>query len=109
MYEIKTNKKPFLPFFTNWQLLFLFSFIAIIFYSCSSSSGSETMQQQPPQALPVLTVTTMPATTFQEFSASLQGSKDIEIRSQVDGYIDKIYVDEGAHVRRGQPLFHIND
>lgn len=109
MYEIKTNKKALLPFFTYWQSLFVFSLTAIIFYSCSASSGSETMQQQPPQALPVLTVTTMPATTFQEFSASLEGSKDIEIRSQVDGYIDKIYVDEGAHVRRGQPLFHIND
>ena len=109
MYEIKTNKKALLPFFTYWQSLFIFSLTAIIFYSCSASSGSETMQQQPPQALPVLTVTTMPATTFQEFSAALEGSKDIEIRSQVDGYIDKIYVDEGAHVRRGQPLFHIND
>lgn len=51
----------------------------------------------------------MPATTYQEFSASLEGSKDIEIRPQVNGYLDKIYVDEGAHVRKGQPLFHIND
>src|SRR5688500_310658 len=109
MYKIEKNKKPFLPFFNNWQSLFLLSSIAVIFYSCSSSSGSETMPQQPPQALPVITVTAMPATTFQEFSASLEGSKDIEIRSQVDGYIDKIYVDEGAYVRRGQPLFHIND
>ena len=67
------------------------------------------MPLQPPQSLPVITVSTMPATTFQEFSASLEGSKDIEIRPQVDGYIDKIYVDEGAHVRKGQPLFHIND
>jgi membrane fusion protein (multidrug efflux system) len=39
----------------------------------------------------------------------LEGSKDIEIRPQVDGYIDRIYVDEGARVRRGQILFHIND
>ncbi len=63
----------------------------------------------PPQALPVITVASMPATTYQEFTASLQGRKDIEIRPQVDGYIDKIYVDEGAHVKKGQPLFHIND
>lgn len=67
------------------------------------------MPQQAPQALPVLTVSSMSATTYQEFSASLEGSKDIEIRPQVEGYIDRIYVDEGAHVRKGQPLFHIND
>jgi membrane fusion protein (multidrug efflux system) len=67
------------------------------------------MPQQPPQSLPVLTVSSLPATTYQEFSASLEGSKDIEIRPQVDGAIDKIYVDEGAYVRKGQVLFHIND
>jgi membrane fusion protein (multidrug efflux system) len=62
----------------------------------------------PPQSLPVITVSSMPATTYQEYSASLEGSKDIEIRPQVDGYIEKIYVDEGAHVRKGQALFQIN-
>lgn len=109
MYEIKANKKPFLPLFNNWQSFVVLSFTVIIIYSCSSSSGSEAMHQQLPQVLPVVSVTAMPATTFQDYSASLEGSKDIEIRSQVDGYIDRIYVDEGAHVRRGQTLFHIND
>ena len=51
----------------------------------------------------------MPSTVYKEYSASLEGSKDIEIRPQVDGYIEKIYVDEGASVRKGQPLFQIND
>lgn len=51
----------------------------------------------------------MPATTYQEYSASLEGSKNVEIRAQVDGYLDKILVDEGAYVRKGQLLFVIND
>src|SRR5689334_2824361 len=67
------------------------------------------MQAMAPQALPVISVTAVPATTYQEYSASLEGSKDIEIRPQVDGYLDQIYVDEGAHVRKGQILFRIND
>jgi membrane fusion protein (multidrug efflux system) len=108
MYETEASKKTFLPFINYWQSLFLYSFIVIIFYSCTSSAG-EGMPQQPPPALPVITVTTTPATVYQEFSASLEGSKDIEIRAQVDGYIDRIYIDEGARVRKGQPLFHIND
>lgn len=94
--------------FSVRQTVFFFSLIAFIFYGCGSSSGNEVMPQQLPQSLPVITISTMPAITFQEFSASLEGSKDIEIRPQADGYIDKIYVDEGAHVRKGQPLFHIN-
>ncbi|MBL7745202.1 MAG: efflux RND transporter periplasmic adaptor subunit [Chitinophagaceae bacterium] len=89
----------------------LFSIViaALALYSCNSSAGNGGGYEQPPQALPVLTVTSIPATTYQEFSASIEGSKDIEIRPQVDGYLDKIYVDEGAHVRKGQALFHIND
>jgi len=78
-------------------------------YACKSSSADNAMMQQPPQALPVIAVGSQPATVYQEFSASLEGSKDIEVRPQVDGYLDRIYVDEGAHVRKGQPLFHIND
>ena len=107
MYEIKNNKQPLLPY-TRYSIFF-YSLIAIGLYACTSSAGSEGMPQQAPQALPVLTVSSMSATTYQEFSASLEGSKDIEIRPQVEGYIDRIYVDEGAHVRKGQPLFHIND
>jgi membrane fusion protein (multidrug efflux system) len=83
--------------------------VAVVLYACDSSSGNPGAFQQPPQALPVITVSTMPATTYQEFTASIEGKKDIEIRPQVDGYLDKIYVDEGAHVRKGQLLFQIND
>ncbi|TMI96493.1 MAG: efflux RND transporter periplasmic adaptor subunit [Bacteroidetes bacterium] len=81
---------------------------AIILYACNSSSGSSGYQMPPPPALPVITVNIMPATTYQEFSASLEGSRVIEIRPQIDGYMEKIFVDEGAHVKKGQPLFQIN-
>lgn len=66
------------------------------------------MSQPPPPELPVIAVSTMSATIYQEFSASLEGSKDIEIRPQVEGYLERIYVDEGAYVRKGQLLFQIN-
>lgn len=90
-------------------ILFYTFFSSLALYSCNSSSGKpEGFQQPPPQSLPVITVSAVPATTYQEFSASLEGSKDIEIRPQVEGYLDKIYVDEGAYVRKGQSLFHVN-
>jgi membrane fusion protein (multidrug efflux system) len=110
MYETQTKNHLFsFPIFSK-QLNFLWLIIAgIAFYACNSSSGNSGAFQQPPQSLPVITISAMPATTYQEFTASLEGSKDIEIRPQVDGYLDRIYVDEGAHVRKGQPLFHIND
>ncbi len=87
----------------------LVAIAALMFYSCNSSSGTEGAYHHPMQSLPVITITEIPAVTYQEYSASLEGSKDIEIRPQVEGYLDKIYVDEGAYVKKGQSLFHIND
>ena len=108
MHKIKTNRKTLPVIYNIGQSVIFYSLFSILFYGCSSSAG-ESMPAQAPQSLPVVAVSIMPATTYQEFSASLEGSKDIEIRAQVDGYIDRIYIDEGSHVRKGQPLFHIND
>jgi len=85
-----------------------FIILPLLVLSACGSKKNDGSYMQPPQALPVITVISMPATTHQEFTASLEGSRDIEIRPQVDGYLDRIYVDEGAHVRRGQLLFKIN-
>ncbi len=89
--------------------LFVTLIALLIFYGCNSSAGNPAGYGQQVQALPVITLIKMPATTYQEFSASLEGTKDIEVRPQVDGYLDRIYVDEGAYVKKGQSLFHINE
>jgi membrane fusion protein, multidrug efflux system len=81
----------------------------IAFQSCHSSQGGAGYTPPPPPDLPVITVTDRPLTTYREYTASLEGSNDIEIRPQVNGYIEKIFVDEGAFVKKGQPLFKIND
>jgi membrane fusion protein (multidrug efflux system) len=60
-------------------------------------------------ALPVLTIRRQPATTQQEFAGKLEGRVNVEIRPQVEGYLEKIYVEEGAFVKAGQPLFKVND
>lgn len=67
------------------------------------------MGAMPPPQLPVVAVATTPATTHKEYSATLEGRVNVEIRPQVEGYLEKIYVDEGAYVKAGQPLFKIND
>src|SRR6266496_4124297 len=91
------------------KLLFILLLPAAIAlqYSCNNSSArTETQQSAPP--LPVVTVTTAPATTYQEFPASLEGKVNVEIRPQVEGFLEKIYVDEGAYVTAGQLLFKID-
>src|SRR5258708_12635 len=79
----------------------------ILLYSCKDGSATAGFGAMPPPSLPVITVTAQPATTYQDFPASVQGTRDVEIKPQVDGYITAIEVDEGAHADRGQPMFII--
>ena len=92
---------------------FILAAFAIItgVYSCSSSSAAPENYaggMAAPQ-LPVISITTASATTHNLYPASLEGKVNVEIRPQVEGYLEKIYVDEGAYVKAGQPLFKIND
>ena len=92
----------------KFHLIVFIAIAVFALYGCKSSTNNAGYGAMPPQTLPVITVSSQPATTFQEYTASLEGSRDIEIRPQVDGYLDRIYVDEGAHVKKGQLLFKIN-
>ncbi|MBE9586829.1 efflux RND transporter periplasmic adaptor subunit [Mucilaginibacter sp. JRF] len=83
------------------------SIAALVLYSsCNSSTAGG--GAPPPQELPVVAIESKPVTTYTEYTASLEGNRDIEIRPQVDGYLEAIYVDEGAIVKKGQPLFKID-
>jgi membrane fusion protein (multidrug efflux system) len=48
-------------------------------------------------------------TVHQNFPATIQGERVIEIRPMINGYLQEIYVNEGEHVKKGQLLFKINN
>ena len=60
------------------------------------------------QAYPVFKMETHTTVLQSEYPATLQGQQNIEIRPKIDGYIDHIYIDEGATVKKGQLLFKIS-
>lgn len=62
----------------------------------------------PPPTLPVIEINAGNATTWLNYPATIKGTENVEIRPQVSGYLQKIYVEEGAYVAKGQPLFKIN-
>lgn len=76
--------------------------------SCGPNHDAPQAAPAPP-SLPVVTINSATAVTQQEYPASLQGTVDIEIRPQVNGNLEKIFVDEGAYVTKGQSLFKINE
>ncbi len=80
--------------------------IALSLYSCSPKQQTTVA---PPPSLPVVTITKGTDTTYQEYPASVEGTVNVEVRPQVSGSLDKVFVDEGAFVHAGQPIFKIND
>ncbi|WP_433764172.1 efflux RND transporter periplasmic adaptor subunit [Flavobacterium ginsenosidimutans] len=81
--------------------------LALVLSSCADKNQAPTAP--PPPVLPVLAITSANTTTDNEYPASIQGTVDVEIRPQVSGNLDRIYVDEGAYVSKGQTLFKINE
>jgi membrane fusion protein (multidrug efflux system) len=82
---------------------------AVAIYATGCNQAQGTQAAPPPQALPVLPISSAAATTYLEFSTGIEGKMNVEVRPQVSGYLDKIFVEEGAYVSEGQPLFKIND
>lgn len=73
---------------------------------CGAEKIPET--SAPPQA-EVVTLLSADASVRNEYTASLEGKVNVDIRAQVDGNLESVLVDEGAYVAKGQPLFRIND
>jgi len=97
--QIKTNIKMKNVIITSFIL-------ALVLSSCADK------QQAPAPAaplLPVLAIQNSNAVTDAEYPASIQGTVDVEIRPQVSGNLDRVLVDEGAYVNKGQTLFKINE
>ena len=57
---------------------------------------------------PVITLRTQSTKLYKDYPTKLQGQQTVEIRSKITGYIEQIYVDEGAFVKKGEVLFRLN-
>ncbi|WP_283640681.1 efflux RND transporter periplasmic adaptor subunit [Mesonia mobilis] len=58
--------------------------------------------------LPVMALKEQNAAKGFEYIGSIEGVETVEIRPQVDGILEEIYVDEGDFVEKDQPLFKVN-
>jgi membrane fusion protein, multidrug efflux system len=88
--------------------LLLYAAISLSLACRNNSNGSAQTSDPVIQSYPVFIATTHNTTLRAEYPANLQGQQNIEIRPKIDGYIEKIFIDEGATVKKGQLLFKIN-
>lgn len=81
--------------------------IATALSSCGGKSQTQGTGQTAPEVA-VMTVQPGDITFESSFPATIKGKTDIAIRPQVTGFITKVHVDEGQHVRKGQTLFTLD-
>lgn len=77
----------------------------LLIVSCETK---KTEQSESPTAYPTLRLKEQKADVSVEYPTTLEGEQKVEIRSKVDGYIEQVYVEEGAVVTKGQLLFKID-
>jgi len=83
--------------------------VLVILLSWSCGQHKNTTKPIAPKDYAVLVVQPRSATTYTDFPATIQGENIVEIRPMVDGYLEAIYVQEGAMVKKGQLLFRIKN
>ncbi|MFZ2284300.1 MAG: efflux RND transporter periplasmic adaptor subunit [Lutibacter sp.] len=79
--------------------------LVVIFVGCKNEQPQK--QATGPMPFKVQTVKKQDVVVYQQFSANLEGQQNVEIRPKVTGFIQKIYIDEGQIVKKGQLLFKL--
>lgn len=72
-----------------------------------AACGKKEESAPPIASYKVVEIGTTSTTLLAEYPTTLEGIADIDIRAKVDGYIEKIYVQEGQEVKKGQLLFKL--
>ena len=99
--SIKSNIKAFI-------IILLIAISLFFVFSCSTGSSKTNEAQNNAIALPVQVIDTVTAATVKDYLGTIEGKVNVEIRPQVEGILEEIYVDEGAVVQEGQKLFKID-
>lgn len=86
------------------------STLLVCFFMAIVLTGCEQKVQGPPPAIPVsvITLEQRDVPVYSEWVGQTRGGEEVEIRSRVEGYIDRVVYQQGTYVRRGQVLYVID-
>ncbi len=81
---------------------------AVLTFPMLCTGCGEEASQQTKDCYRTLRVERQDYTLYRSFAVKLESRKNIQLRPQVSGRLTKIYVKEGARVKKGEPLFVID-
>ncbi|MCM1520864.1 MAG: efflux RND transporter periplasmic adaptor subunit [Lachnoclostridium sp.] len=76
--------------------------------SCSGDKDQQGMSGMSAPEIATMVVSAADTRVDNTYPATIKGKTDIAIRPQVTGFITKVHVDEGQHVKKGQVLFTLD-
>src|SRR5688572_24333958 len=85
------------------KIIILFLMASCFLFSCSH----EEKEIKEDTKFIVTTPTRKDTVVYNEYVCQIQSAQHIELRALEKGYLQKIYVDEGQFVRKGQLMFQI--
>ncbi|WP_143959892.1 efflux RND transporter periplasmic adaptor subunit [Litoribacter populi] len=102
---LKAETAVFLPVRT-YLTLFLVVGLAFFVSSCNQGHSKNDEKNKIPQ-IPVLELQPQSIEIPQNYICEIQAVQFVEVRAKVEGFVDRIYVDEGEFVTKGKPLFQL--
>jgi multidrug efflux system membrane fusion protein len=93
-------------FFRPFALTAAAGLLAAGFSGCSAKAEKDTVEA--PATVPVVTLKTSSQQLHRDYVVDVQAARNVEVRAQVAGFLEQIFVDEGKPVKKGQPLFRLN-
>jgi membrane fusion protein (multidrug efflux system) len=86
------------------HIVWMVPLVAVSLLSCQNDQKKESLE-----VFPVTTAALIDTNAFVDYVAEIKAVQNVEIRAKLTGYLEKVHVDEGAHVKAGQLLFSIDD
>lgn len=89
---------------TTIKCLLMMIIASTVLISCG---GNNQAQEEPVVNVDFIELAATDAETEIKYPGVIEGLVNVDIKAQVTGYLEHIYVKEGEYVNKGQPLFRI--
>ena len=86
----------------------LISAASILGFTACNGPAQKGMPAMPPTPVNIVTASVAPAVYYDKYPASVVALNQVELRSQVSGFITGIYFKEGEVVQKGKTLYEID-
>lgn len=81
--------------------------MAVVLLSACKNQPSKPMGGGGALPIPVVEVSAKDVVGYQSYPVNIEGKVNNAVRAKISGYIKEVYIDEGQHVTKGQPLFRL--